>query len=137
MDILEILLLVVAWFLTLGFAYGVRISAVGAGTALSSLALILASVFFTFFTELSKYHLLWVFPLSFLFGYFYSSVLILGGTFIWAPFNFLGWSYIKILRLGMSKEKSEQLEEKQKTNMEKLFIKKRKEWEEIERDKKE
>ena len=107
MEILEIIVLVVAWVFTLSWMYGVRIKPVIVFTSLASLTILLATLFFTF-VETSKYHLLWVIPLAVLSSRFYAFVII-NIPILNTVVITIGKLYTEILRIGMSKETRNQL----------------------------
>jgi len=114
MDILETLLLIIAWFFTLTWAYGVRVRPVVVGTSLVNLTMLIVVLFFTI-SEVSKFHLLWSGPLTILSTYFYSNIIVF--PIIGSFFIMIGKIYTTILRIGLSKETHKRLEAEYKKNM--------------------
>lgn len=132
MDIIETILLIVAWLLTLTWMYGVRVRPVVVTTSLVSLSVLLVTLFFTL-TEFPKYHLLWAIPLTMFIGarifLFITVHLPILNTIIIT----LGKVYTEILRIGIGKTARNRLVQEYETNMSsilnELSSKKRKEFE--------
>ena len=113
MEVLETLILIVAWVFVATWLYGVRIKPVMPTTALLALLKLLAVVYVSV-TDASAFHLLWVLPLTFLSARPLAKLM-------WLPFMgfiliFPGRVFIEILRLGMSAERKQQMREEFRAN---------------------
>ena len=132
MDIIEIILLIVAWLLTLTWMYGVRVRPVVVVPSLVSLAMLLVILFFTL-TEFPKYHLLWAMPFTMFIGARIVGFILVHVPIVNTIIITLGKVYTEILRIGIGKTARDNLLKEYKMNMtsilNELSSKKQKEFE--------
>jgi len=116
MDIIEILLLIIAWLLTLTWMYGVRIKPVIVTTSLVSLSMLLVTLFFTL-TEFPKYHLLWAIPFTMFIGVYIFVFIMVHIPILNTITITLGKVYTEILRIGIGKTARNRLTQEYETSM--------------------
>ncbi len=116
MDIIETILLVIAWLLTLTWMYGVRIKPVIVTTSLVNLSMLSVALFFTL-TDFSKYHLLWVIPLAIFIGARIFIFIMIHIPILNTLIVTIGKIYTEILRIGVSKDARARLYQEYKSNM--------------------
>ena len=132
MEIIETIILIAAWLFTLTWMYGVRVRPVVVTTSLVSLSVLLVTLFFTL-TDFSRYHLLWAIPATMFLGthifVFITVHIPILNTIVIA----IGKIYTEVLRIGVGKNKREQLQKEFETNMKSMLndlaAKKQKEFE--------
>lgn len=131
MDIIEIILLIVAWLITLTWMYGVRVKPVVVTTSLVSLVMLSITLFFSL-TDFSEYHLIWVMPLTIFIGSRIFVFITVHIPVLNTVVITLGKVYTEILRIGISKNARDNLQKKYETNMtsilDELSAKKQKEF---------
>lgn len=107
MVIIEIVVLIIAWFITLSWMLGVRIKPIMPGTILGSLLILIFTTLITF-SDYSSFHLIWLLPVGMFVVGTLGSVLFatpLIGNIIF----FIIQIYASILRIGLSESKKEQM----------------------------
>lgn len=116
MEIIETVLLIVAWLFTLIWMYGVRIRPVVVTTSLVSLAVLLVTLLFTL-TDFSKYHLLWAIPATMFLGTHIFVFITVHIPILNTIVITIGKIYTEILRIGIGKTARDQLQQEYETNM--------------------
>jgi len=120
MYIIEIILLVIAWLLTLTWMYGVRIKPVIVTTSLVNLSMLSVTLFFTL-ANFSKYHLLWVMPLTMFVGARIFTFIMIHVPILNTLIIIIGKIYTEILRIGVSKNTKTRLYKEYKSNMKSIL----------------
>jgi len=120
MDIIETILLVIAWLLTLTWMYGVRIKSVIVTTSLVNLSMLSVALFFTL-TDFSKYHLLWVMPLVMFVGVRIFTFIMIHIPILKTLIVTIGKTYTEILRIGVSKDTKNRLQQEYESNMKSII----------------
>ncbi len=132
MEIIETMILIVAWLFTLIWMYSVRVRPVVVITSLISLSVLLVTVFFTF-ADFSNYHLLWAIPAVMFLGTHIFVFIAVHIPILNTIVITIGKIYTEILRIGISKARREQLQQEFETNMKSILndlaTKKQKEFE--------
>lgn len=132
MDIIQTILLIVAWLFTVIWMYGVRVRPVVVTTSLISLSVLLVTLLFTL-TNFSKYHLLWAIPATMFLGTHIFVFITVHIPVLNTIVITIGKIYTEVLRIGISKNKREQLQQEFETNMKSMLndlaAKKQKEFE--------
>ncbi len=116
MDIVETILLIIAWLLTLIWMYGVRVKPVIVTTSLVNLSMLLVTLFFTL-TDFSKLHLLWVMPFTMFIGVRIFVFITVHIPILNTIIITLGKVYTEILRIGIGKNTRNRLQQEYKSNM--------------------
>ena len=119
MEIVEIIALILAWIFTLAWMYGSRIKPVVVSTAIVSLTVLLVTTFITFFDG-SKLHGLWAIPLaiiSFRIHIFIMVHIPLLSSFL----VFVAETYLRVIRVGMSKSKLNEMYRERSENVSKML----------------
>jgi hypothetical protein len=132
MEIIETIILIVAWLVTVIWVYGVRVRPAVVTTSLVSLSVLLVTLFFTLI-DFSKYHLLWAIPVTMFLGthifVFITVHIPILNTIVIA----IGKIYTEILRIGIGKAKRVQMQQGFEANttsmLNELSAKKQKEFE--------
>lgn len=120
MEIIETILLIVAWLFTLIWMYGVRVRPVVVTTSLVSLSVLLVTLFFTL-TDFSKYHLLWAIPTTMFVGTHIFVFITVHIPILNTVVITVGKIYTEILRIGIGKTKRNQLQQEFETNMKSML----------------
>ena len=115
MEIIEIILLIVAWLITLTWMYGVRVKPIVVTTSLVSLAMLVVSLFFTL-TDFSSYHLLWVMPVTMFIGARVFVFITLHIPILNTSIVTVGKIYTEILRVGIGQSARNRLQQEYETN---------------------
>jgi len=132
MNIIEIIILIIAWLLTLTWMYGVRVKPVTVTTALVNLTMLVVTLFFTF-ADVSKYHLLWIIPLTMFVGVRIFTFIMIHIPILNRLVSTIGKIYTEILRIGVSRNTRIRLQQEFETNAKSIIdewaLKKQKELE--------
>ena len=115
MNIIETILLVIAWLLTLTWMYGVRIKPVIVTTSLVNLSMLSVTLFFTL-TDFSKYHLLWIMPLTMFMGVRIFAFIMIHIPMLNTLVVTVGKIYTEILRVGIGQSARNRLRQEFETN---------------------
>ena len=117
MEILEIIVLVIAWIVTLSWMYGMRLKLVTVGTALVSLTILVETLLFTFVLDFSDLHLLWVIPASMYLGTHLYAFLVVNVPILGTLLGMIGKTYSSILLIGKGKDTVEAMRQQQQGEM--------------------
>jgi len=132
MEIIETIILIIAWLVAVIWMYGVRVKPVVVTTSLVSLSVLLVTLFFTL-TDFSRFHLLWAIPATMFIGTHIFVFITVHIPILNKIVITIGKLYTEILRVGVSKAKREQLQQEFETNMKSMLndlaAKKQKEFE--------
>ena len=132
MNIIEIIILIIAWLLTLTWMYGVRVKPVIVTTALVNLTMLVVTLFFTF-ADVSKYHLLWIIPLTMFVGVRIFTFIMIHIPILNRLVSTIGKIYTEILRIGVSRNTKIHLQQEFEANAKSIIdewaLKKQKELE--------
>lgn len=120
MEIIETIILIIAWLVTLAWMYGVRIRPVVVTTSLVSLSVLLVTLLFTL-TDFPKYHLLWAIPATMFLGTHIFVFITVHIPILNTIVITIGKIYTEVLRIGISKNKREQLQQEFETNMKSML----------------
>ena len=136
MEILETIVLVIAWLFTLAWMYGIRVRPIVVGTSLISLTILVLTIMFTI-TEWPKLHLVWLIPLSMFVGTYIYTFIIVNIPILNTMLITIGKLYTEVLRLGVSREKKQEMYKEYRENMESMLKElSKKKMEEIDNDRK-
>lgn len=122
MEIIETIILIIAWLFTLTWMYGVRIKPVVVTTSLTNLSMLLAVSLFTF-TDFPKYHLLWIMPLTIFIGTRIFVFIMVHIPVLNKIIITLGKIYTEILRIGVGKSTRDRLQQEYESNMKSIIDK--------------
>lgn len=116
MEILEIVILVGAWIFTIIWMYGVRVKPVIVSTSLVSLSILTLTSVFTF-SDMRLYHLLWAIPITMFAGVRVFIFITLHIPILNTIVITIGKIYTEILRIGLSKEKRQEMSQEYRKEM--------------------
>tara|TARA_Y100000310_G_scaffold336457_1_gene421044 strand:+ start:2959 stop:3372 length:414 start_codon:yes stop_codon:yes gene_type:complete len=116
MEIIETIILIIVWLITVVWMYGVRVRPIVVTTSLVSLSVLLVTLFFTL-TDFSRYHLLWAIPVTMFVGTHIFVFITVHVPVLNTIVITIGKLYTEILRVGISKTKRVQLQQEFEINM--------------------